>query len=268
MPLTINSTDINAISEVIDEVSMSVVSAYNEAAAVNCHFHTLSPEQIAESLDHFIEILLLVEVDKVNATVLRDVPREYDNTLLMNDIRRLDTGEISEIGNHGLNLLQTLSDWACALHLPEVQHRIQFVMVAVALWLARQGGQIQQLDAVVTTLTSLGNTASEPEFFIELSNVMGELMNAVSEDIRFNSLDRPETKYWRALNISRGIIATRSLNVDVMEKVFGQLVNNLPDDAAAFFEEGLSQLDRLDYPAHIKDVMVKYFHQYATPVLH
>lgn len=268
MPLTINSTDVNAISEVIDEVSVSVVSAYNNATVIDYQYHTLSPEQIAESLEQFIQILLLVEVDKVNAMVFCDLPNELDDSLLVQDSRRLDAGEISEIGNHGLNLLQTLSDWASALHLPEVQHRIQFVIIAVALWLARHGGRIYQLDAIVTTLTSLANATSEPDYFVELSNVMGELMNAVSEDIRYNTVDHAEGKYWRALNISRGIIATRSLNVEVMEKVYRQLVNNLPDDAATFFEEGLLQLDRLDYPAHIRNVMVKYFHQYAAPVLH
>ena len=267
MPLTINSTDVNAISEVIDEVAMHVVSAYNQASIIDCQYHNMSPEQIAESLEQFSEILFLVEVDKVNAVAFRDIPAGYNDSLVVHDDRRLNASEISEIGNHGLNLLQTLNDWAGALHLSEVQHRIQFVMVAVALWLARHGGQILQLDAIVTTLTSLANATSDPDFFVELSNVMGELINAVSEDIRDDSYDHGEGKYWRALNISRGIIATRSLNAEVMEKVFRQLVNNLPEDAATFFEEGLLQLDRLDYPTHIRDVMVKYFHQYATPVL-
>lgn len=268
MPLTINSTDVNAISEVIDEVAMNVVSAYHRASVIDYQYHSLSPEQIAESLEQFSEILFLVEVDRVNAVAFRDIPAGYNESLMVHDERRLDVSEISEIGNHGLNLLQTLSDWASALNLPEVKHRIQFVMVAVALWLARHGGQIKQLDAIVTTLTSLANATSDPDFFVELSNVMGELINAVSEDIRYNAMGHTAGKYWRALNISRGIIATRSLNAEVMEKVFRQLVSNLPEDAATFFEEGLLQLDRLDYPAHIKDVMIRYFHQYATPVLH
>ena len=97
---------------------------------------------------------------------------------------------------------------------------------------------------------------------------MGELINAVDDDVKESTSVHVQAKSWRALNISRGIIATRSYNIEVMENVFDQLVQNLPDDAPVFFEEGLQQMDMLDYPAHVKDVMVKYFRQHTTQVLH
>lgn len=268
MPLYINSTDINAISESIGEVTASVVSAYNEALTFNSGDADLSPDRLAESLDQFVDILLLIEVDKANAMMFQDAPRHLNDSIYIEDVKPLDESEISEIGNHGLGLLQSLADWALTLHLPVVQHKIQFVMVAVSLWVARHGGTLYKLDSVGSTITALANATMDPEVLTELSHAMGELINAVSEDIRYNISTVEQKRSWRALNISRGIIATRSHNVVEMEQVFEELVSNIPEEASVFFEEGLQQLDMLDYPMHVKNIMVKYFRQHTTQVLH
>lgn len=268
MPIYINSSDVNAISETIGEVATSVVSAYNEALTVHPRDNALSPDRLAESLDQFIDILMLIEVDKANAVMFQDVPRHLNDSLYVDDVKPLDAAEISEIGNHGLGLLQTLADWALTLHLPVVQHQIQFVMVAVSLWVARHGGTLYKLDSVTSTITALANATMDSDVLTELSHAMGELIHAVSEDIHDNVSTVEQKRSWRALNISRGIIATRSHNVAEMEQVFQELVSNIPEEASIFFEEGLQQLDMLDYPMHIKNIMVKYFRQHTTQVLH
>lgn len=268
MPLYINSTDVNAITETIGTASSSVVSAYNDVLAFHPHDNDLSPDRIAESLDQFIDILLMIEVDQVNAMMFQDIPRHLNDSICADEVEPLQPAEISEIGNHGLGLLQTLADWALTLNLPEVQHNIQFVMVAVSLWVARHGGSLYKLDSAVSTITALANATTDPEILTELSHAMGELINAVSEDIRHNVSTVEQKKSWRALNISRGIIATRSHNIAEMELVFDELVCNIPEEASIFFEEGLQQLDMLDYPTHVKNIMVKYFRQHTTQVLH
>lgn len=267
MPLYISSTDVNVISEVIDDASMSVVSAYNDAAVMLYQHDVARPDQIAESLDRFIEILLLAEVEQDHGFEYHDI-LSHDRSSKETSGAPMVMADMSEIGNHGLKLLQTLGEWAGTLHLPDVQHQIQMVMVTVSLWVARHGGTIDHLDSVVSTLTSLANTTSDRDFLSELSNIMGELSDAVSTNIKFNPTKHNQSKSWRTLNISRGIVASRSFDPRLMTSAFDQLAQNLPEDASIFFEEGVLQMDSLGYPEEVRNLMSKYFYQYTASTLH
>jgi len=43
-----------------------------------------------------------------------------------------------------------------------------------------------------------------------------------------------------------------------MGKAFEVLTNNLPEEAAQFFNEGMQQMDALNYPQHVREVMEKH----------
>ena len=54
-----------------------------------------------------------------------------------------------------------------------------------------------------------------------------------------------------------------------MEAAFRVLIANLPDDASEFFREGMLQMDALDYPEVVRNVMEKYYRQWSmTKTLH
>jgi hypothetical protein len=65
------------------------------------------------------------------------------------------------------------------------------------------------------------------------------------------------------LLLNRGIVATRSHNTRAMEEAFAVLTQHLPEGAARFFTEGMEQMDALNYPAHVREVMEKYHRQWT-----
>ena len=50
-----------------------------------------------------------------------------------------------------------------------------------------------------------------------------------------------------------------------MHHVFEELVNALPSDAANFFSEGMHEMDRLNYPQAVREVLQEYFNKYSRP---
>jgi hypothetical protein len=48
-----------------------------------------------------------------------------------------------------------------------------------------------------------------------------------------------------------------------MEEAFAVLTRHLPEDAARFFTEGMQQMDALNYPSHVREVMEKYHRQWT-----
>jgi hypothetical protein len=263
---------VNEITAAISEACTSVVNAYSHKPASSAGQDAVKPEQIAEALDQFIDIMQMIEIDYASKVVVRDAPErlvlKYDADDTDFENQALSRGEISEIGNYGLELMQTLSDWADTLELDEEKHHLHAILVVVALWIARRGGELTALDTVVDTLAIMANACYEPHVLAELSDVMGELIDAVPREARKCEASKTRIKPWLILNINRGIIATRTHDPRIMEPVFEQLVHNIPNDASMFFEQGMEQMEKLDYPANVKEVMHRYYRQYTARVLH
>ena len=125
--------------------------------------------------------------------------------------------------------------------------------------MARHGAEIAVLEPIVDALAALANRLSDPADLAKLYGLMGEIVNAVSpavaQDPDRNAPERP----WRVLLLNRAIVATRSHRPTLMEPAFDAVVEHLPEDAARFFEEGMAQMDALDYPPQVRAVMERYY---------
>ena len=141
-------------------------------------------------------------------------------------------------------------------------------MVMVALWVARHGGELNSIESVVNTLAEIANSTSEQEALAELGYMMGELISAVSVETKFDFENIDNQHPWRVLNLNRGIIATRSHDTKIMENAFEDLIRNIPEDAETFFRQGMQQMEELNYPDHVRDVVSRYYLQSKTRVLH
>ena len=53
-------------------------------------------------------------------------------------------------------------------------------------------------------------------------------------------------------------------DADLMEAAFAILISQLPEDATRFFSEGMEQMDALDYPPHVRQVMEKYHREWPV----
>lgn len=270
MSLTFNSTNVNDITIAINDACLHVVSTYEQASDKYKKRSEIKPDQIASALNQFIDIMQMIEIDYASKVVVSNSPEKfsinnYDDT----EHQPLSSEEISEIGNYGLDLIQNLGEWAGQLDMPEEKHHLHAIMVVVALWVARRGGVLTSIDTVVDTLAAMANACYESHVLVELSDVMGELINAVSQDVKqARNASEEELQPWRILNINRGIIATRTHDPQVMETVFEQLVHNIPEDASMFFEQGMQQMEELDYPPNVRALMNKYYRTYSARVLH
>jgi hypothetical protein len=66
------------------------------------------------------------------------------------------------------------------------------------------------------------------------------------------------------LNFNFAIVATRTMNEELMRKAFDTLGRNLPEDCPQFFAEGLIQSEKTVYGPEIKTMMAEYFKKWAT----
>ncbi|WP_455206399.1 hypothetical protein [Kaarinaea lacus] len=266
IPLYINTPDVNSISIVIREAVDKVSHAFDLSDEIPVP-NAVSPHLIGKALKQFLD--LLYRAESAQEALINDRPGftdqdDVDDTYC----QPLSSEEISEVGNHGLQLLDTLSEWAQALELPYQKNQINAIMVMVALWIARRGGELSSIESVVNTLAEIANSISEPDALAELSYMMGELISAVAIETKFDFEKIDPQHPWRILNLNRGIIATRSHDTSLMEHAFEELIRNVPEDAEQFFKQGMQQMEELDYPEHVRAVMIRYFQQSKSRVLH
>lgn len=172
--------------------------------------------------------------------------------------------DISELGAYALQLFDQTLDWAQQLNLPEVYQTLQGFTVAMARWIAHRGGHIYILEPVVDALAQLANQTSDSTELVELFGAMGDIMDAtvpaIRQDLEKNNPGRP----WRLLHLNRAIVATRSHRPDIMEQAFAVLIEHLPEDAPRFFSEGMEQMDLLNYPPHVREVMDRFYRKWSV----
>lgn len=176
--------------------------------------------------------------------------------------------DVSEIGDYGITLLMDLAAWAGQMELLEPQEGVEEVTIACADWVMRHNGELRTLDPIVNALARVANRTREPHELTVLSDFMGRIIAAASAAIKQDLEKANPGRPWRVLHLNRGIVATRSHNPALMQRVFDELVRDLPDDAAQFFAEGMQQMDALNYPGHVRTVMSGYFDRFTRPTMH
>ncbi|MFV2056513.1 MAG: hypothetical protein ACC707_08585 [Thiohalomonadales bacterium] len=270
MPLYLNSASLADISKAISEASEVVMLAFNSQQSSE-EADAVKPNMITTALRQLIDIMAMIEVDQATDIAYSDTLATFPKEPLSEiDMSPLSRTEISEIGDHGMSLVQTLSEWAENLALGMQQQQLHAVMVILALWIARHGGYIRNLDTVVDTLADIANKTSDAKILAELSHVMGEIIDAVDMNNRNinDSIRGSRTQSWKILNINRGIIATRTHDASIMEPVFEQLVHNIPEYAPIFFEKGIREVDTPNYPADTQSMMIRFYQKFHSHTLH
>jgi hypothetical protein len=199
------------------------------------------PEVIAAGIDH-----LLARVQRL------DDPVGHDGA-------PPTATELGDLATFGLGLYAELAALARRLGLERDALAIEGLTVPFSVLLARRGAELSSLETVVDALAALANTLSDPGDLAQLFALMGEIVNAVSPAIAQDPDRSSRRRPWRVLLLNRAIVATRSHRPTLMATAFDAVVDHLPEDAARFFEEGMAQMDALDYPPHVRAVMERYY---------
>jgi hypothetical protein len=232
----------------LDEASAEIETAHTTAAPRGGEQGT--PGQVGEALRQFFAIV--ANLDKT----------EGETGPILSD-------DVNQLGDYGLNLLLDLAAWAARLGLDQARRNVQTATLAATDWLMRHHGRIRSLGTVVDALADTANRTNDPRQLTQMAAFMGAVAQAcddyLQQDLEKTNPGRP----WRLLHLNRGIVATRSHDPALMQQVFDELVRSLPEEAPAFFEQGMQQMVALNYPAPVREVMGRYHARWKPrPTLH
>jgi hypothetical protein len=183
--------------------------------------------------------------------------------------RRAEGEDITELGEYGSRLQENLASLVNQAGPADLKDAMPTLIVDLALWVAAHGGRLDSIEALVDALAQIANRTTEPRELGHLNEVMGRLIDAVSPLIREDLEKINPGRPWRVLLLNRGIVATRSHDPERMTEAFDFLIRHLPEDAAGFFAAGMQQMEALNYPAQVRQVMEKYHRRWTiNPTLH
>lgn len=210
---------------------------------------SVTPAQLAEAADQFMALMARIDQE------------EGETGPIFKD-------DVSKLGEYGLTVLMDLATWATQLDLDEPRRALEQAAIAAAYWIMRHDGEIRALEPVVNALANYANRSHNPVELSALAAFMGRAAQAAPAVVRQDMEKANPARAWRLLHLNRGIVATRSHNPLLMEQVFDELVRQLPDDAPAFFAEGMQQMEALGYPPPVQQVLRRYFDRWTRPTLH
>ncbi|UCE89247.1 MAG: hypothetical protein JSW10_13355 [Pseudomonadota bacterium] len=250
------------ISTSVERMAQNVEAAGAQLLTAQRADDEVGPRLLLDALQRYFEILKELEAQGGDA-----LPAELLEELVM-DTDTQSANPATTLGQYGISLLRDLIVRARDAHQAQACQTLERTCVAAALWTARHGGRLETLEPVVDALAELANTLVATRALAELAALMGEIADAVAPRIKQSPDSLHPGHPWRVLNVNRGIVATRSHDPLVMDRVFDALLRNLPDAAAEFFEEGMRQVEIIDYPPQVRDVMERYWRSTHARTLH
>lgn len=205
----------------------------------------VTPSQLAEAMSK-----LLFVFEKLDKNHGAYGPLPYDDP--------------SDLGEHGINIAADLATWAERMEVPKAKSDVEKVAVGIALWVVRHEGEIRTLETIVNGFAAKANNTTDEEplraLFRAMQAVLEHTAPAIKRDLDKSNPGRP----WRILNFNCAIVATRTQDAPLMHEAFDTLGRNLPEDASAFFEEGLKQSDKPVYGPLVKSLMQEYFARWTV----
>ncbi len=171
----------------------------------------------------------------------------------------LEKEEFAEFGADGFQLINALHDWLDYLALetePAARHLSNIQLAGI---LARQGARIDKLERVVDSIAQFANQTRDRTALEQLSSVIASIIGAVPEHVKQDTDKRDFFRPWRILLVNYAIVATRTHNPELMWRAIGQLETSLPEEMPQFCMEGMQQMEALNYPRAVREVM-RYYH--------
>ena len=176
--------------------------------------------------------------------------------------------DAAELGDYGVQLVMDLTLLATRLKLEQAQQDLELLTLSICAWILRHQGELRTLEPIVDALANHANRLREPAELEQLSafvdNVIQAIDNVTKQDLEKGDSGRP----WRVLLWNRGIIATRSHDTAVIERVYDEFVQYLPEEAGDFFQQAMQQMQALDYPETVTTVVQRYYDRFTRHSMH
>ncbi|MCU7848144.1 MAG: hypothetical protein KZQ89_09100 [Candidatus Thiodiazotropha sp. (ex Lucinoma kastoroae)] len=238
--------DLNYIGHRFDTIAPAVVSASKGARVADPN---RSPPILQQAMHRLIELLKIV-VGQIEASP---------------DSTQVSREELNELGDYGIQLLADFSSIASALNMSQQSQELEDLTLPMALWILRQHGELRTLEPVVNSLARLANSLREPSQLQQLYDVAVELLQAVEPTMQNDQEISLKADTRRILLMNQAIIATRSHQPALIDEAYQTLCSVIPDEAAQFFREGIEQMDALNYPQSVREVVEKYYNLWSLP---
>ena len=240
-------TELQEIQQLFSSAANAITARYHQRSPLA---GDVSPVQLADALRQLLQVFETLDQKHQDHGNLAHGALPYDDP--------------SDLGTHGLQLTADLAHWAERLELPQAKSEIEKIAIGIALWIVRHAGEIRELETVVNGFAASANAAHSEEalrvLFRATQAVLEHTAPAITADIDQANPGRP----WRVLNFNFAIVATRTQDAQLMHQAFDILGRNLPQDAPAFFEEGLKQSDKPLYGPVVKNLMQEYFARWTV----
>ena len=233
----------NDLKKIFTQASSAVLQAFDSSGSASGGDAT--PAQLIEAINQFFIIY-----EKLGS-------KRSENSLIKKD-------DISQIGDEAINCLDELGIWAGRLGLPQEKAMLEEIALAAAHWVIRHQGEIRSLEVIVNMLATKANSTSDKAILTSLFHVMNDVIENTSSELRSDLENSDPARPWRMLNFNFAIVATRTMDKELMIRAFDTLGRNLPEDCPHFFEEGLKQSEKAEYGPEIKTIMTEYFKKWAT----
>lgn len=180
----------------------------------------------------------------------------------------ISTTEATEIGEHGFILILQMIDLMEKLDLPHKRREIEQISLIFARWVIKFQGQLNHIEPLVNAFAHSANNMHEKSSLKALVELMSMVVDACSDEIKHDLQSTDLYRPWRLLLINRCIVATRTHDIELMKKVFDDFIFFLPQDAQGFFNEGLQEMDALDYPPEVEKLIEQYSRQQPRIRIH
>jgi hypothetical protein len=202
-----------------------------------------NPHELSEAMEQ-----LLALFDRCDA-----------ETASRGELRMPDGLELSDLGDYGLAILDNLAEITSDLGLAPEKYPWEELAVSLSLWLIRQGAEITTLGMLINGLALIANKTMDAWQLEALYGVMEEVFEATLPSVREELLYTDTKHPWRLLIINRAIVATRALSPKLMEQAFSAISEYLPEEAPAFFQEGLEQMELHRMPEEVCEVIRRFY---------
>ena len=200
-----------------------------------------TPEQLLAAMEQAIDVMERADADKATR----------------NGKMVLSATDVTEIGDYALGLLEAIVERVESVS-GHQSRELSRLAIPIALWIAQHGGHINKLELVVNSLAAWANELQDTIQIADLVGVIRQIIDATSAEVSQDLDQSNPMRPWRIINLNYGIVATRSHDPTLMEEAFALLVKNLPQDARAFFREGMQQMDSVGYPEEVREVVERY----------
>lgn len=174
--------------------------------------------------------------------------------------QNLNPEQVTKIGADGSLLLEKL--YVVTYKNAALQRIFNYFALAFAYWIARNEGKINELEFLVNALAQTANILQDKTSLESLYEVATFMVFATNDELKSGSAVSVPGNPWKVLILNYGIVATRTHTPELMESAYKTLIKYFPDDAPKFFQKAMSEMDRLNYPQHVRNVVERYYAEY------